>query len=241
MISVDSQLDMVKMNEFLELCKPETRKKMFAIILTELARAGRNEVIKQMPSRFTIRRPGGKWNITTGIRMTAAQKSQANPTSLVYTKDWYMKEQEAGGNRLAASTLHFPLVVKGGMRMVSMHVLPVPLRPPQGSMPSSSRVTPKALMPRSLLADSKAFVIQNKNGNLILVTYKKAGEWKNIRGTDMQRREAARLKLWYVLINSEKIPPRLKMADTVRSIVASELEQVARAVLAKQSKNLMRG
>ncbi len=63
--------------------------------LTVTAHEGRKEVVAELPDRFHIRTP---WT-AKGVRATAANRRDRDPSAAVSTKDWYMADQEAGGER----------------------------------------------------------------------------------------------------------------------------------------------
>lgn len=61
--------------------------------VNRMAFEGMYEVRRQMPDRFTLRRP---W-VQKGVRVEKGTKR--NPEAGVYTKQWYMEDQEAGARR----------------------------------------------------------------------------------------------------------------------------------------------
>lgn len=70
--------------------------------LTKTAHTARKEVARQMPQRFILR---SHWP-QRGLRVTPANKNDANPTASVYTKDWFMADHETGGVRRPRSSGH---------------------------------------------------------------------------------------------------------------------------------------
>lgn len=63
--------------------------------LTVTAHEGRKEVVAEMPDRFHIRTP----RTPKGVRVQQAQRRDKSPSAAVFTRDWYMQDQEAGGTR----------------------------------------------------------------------------------------------------------------------------------------------
>ena len=68
--------------------------------LTQVAHAGRVEVVAEMPDRFTLRSP----RVQKGVRVRAAKKDALS--AAVYTMDWFMEDQESGDTRRAKNGGH---------------------------------------------------------------------------------------------------------------------------------------
>lgn len=69
----------------------------WVLALNRTSAEGQREVRAELPSRFQLRRD---WT-AKGVRTKLATK--ANPVALVFTMDWYMRQQEEGGDRIPLS------------------------------------------------------------------------------------------------------------------------------------------
>lgn len=181
----------------------------WVLALNRTAAEGQSALRANLPRRFTIRRP---W-VANGIRTKVATK--ANPVALVFTKDWFMAQQEAGATRqpARASMLYVPsLSVREGESA-------------QGEVMKGMR--PRTLLAAAARADKRQKRRYRKEGQDYakpLAFIATMGDGK--RGLFI-RRDHSRLPivLLYTLQESVKIPPRWGFERTTAGVADKHLRR----------------
>lgn len=131
MIKPDLSVDLSEAEELLKALSPRNVSKPIRHALNNTALAARDAVRKDMPNRFTIRRP---WAVR-GIGAEFAKSG--NLEAAVFSRDAFMRDQEEGGVRSGARARSIPVG-----RMRALH---------------SSRVIPKALRPQAIMNKKNVF------------------------------------------------------------------------------------
>jgi len=125
------------------------------LALNRTAAEAQTTIKEELPQKFTLRRD---W-VSQGLRLQVATKGR--PVALVFTKDWFMEDQETGAERTPtkAPTLFAPTkVVRAGEDLSGE--IPADLRPKalmrqikQGGRPRRGQIGPQmASMPKPFIA-----------------------------------------------------------------------------------------
>ncbi|EPY01378.1 phage tail protein [Magnetospirillum fulvum] len=181
----------------------------WVLALNRTAAEGQERVKADLPSRFTLRRD---W-VAKGLRTAFATKSR--PVAMVYTKDWFMEDQEAGGDRSPAKspTMFIPsLEVREGGSF-------------EGQIKKGMR--PKALMKAVGKADGRATRRYRKPGGEYAKPLPFIIKMKNGKQGLFIRRDHKRLPivLLYTLQASVKIPPRWSFGVTTQGVADKVLRR----------------
>lgn len=128
--------------------------------VTDLANAARDEVIWDLPNKFTLRTAWWKPGSMYGFNVQRASKTM--PMATIYTRAPWMQLQETGG-----------------VKRSSAHRLAMPTRGDGGIRRTTRDLVPKNLKPGAL--GSKAFVMHTKRGFDMLAMRTGRGKTSKLR------------------------------------------------------------
>lgn len=190
----------------------------WVLALNRTAAEGQVAVRNEMPSRFTLRRD---WT-ARGVRTKLATKS--TPVALVFTKDWYMEQQEAGATRQPRSgTLFIPgksMLVREGQKshgQVIASMRPRPLM--RKAQKEIWRVSKTRAAPGQKQASHRTpypFLMEYRGFN---------GLWIRTRGGSEAGGDKSPIDLLYVIADSAKIPQRWGFERTTIRVADAHLRR----------------
>jgi hypothetical protein len=191
-----------------------------ALALTTTAWEGAAEVKAKLPEHFTLRRP---W-VAKGIRVERADMRASNPSAKIYTRDWFMEDQETGGSRRArgAHGLMVPTnaIRKGGTPQGA------PLKRPRTLVKQAKRAAEAAAARRG-----QPFRGSYRKPTPFLVDLGDEGRMNLKPGIYIRRssgpRETSRhpLLMLYRTIDRATLPPRWRFQATVSAVAARRLRK----------------
>ena len=191
----------------------EARQVPFALAasLTQIAGDGRDEVVRTLPERFTLRRD----RVARGLRIKPASKRTLE--ALVFTRNWYMADQQVGAVRRtrsgAARFVPSLNVREGG---VFRGEIRRGLRPKQllrGIDLDAPRPLRRKRKSRGRKAAAKPFLARTRTGKVGL-----------FRRTGTPARAA--IERLYTLEDAVTVKPRLGLDETVGGVAAKRFRQV---------------
>ncbi len=187
-----------------------------AMALTNVARDARDEVIRELPDRFTIRT---QW-VKKGVRFKPADKKDANIVSRVVDMDAFMAIQETGGDKIKYSGVDFAI--------------------PIGARPTPESTTTPRNWPRQLLQRlGKGYFIAPITGRSVYAR-SRADEnvvrrlWnKQVENADVgtmalwHRRGKKRypIDLIYIFKDTVHVKPRFEFFNTVKKVKSMKMAQ----------------
>ncbi|MDR2054644.1 MAG: hypothetical protein LBQ10_02050 [Desulfovibrio sp.] len=154
MLKLDLTADVTGVSLFLNQLRAQRAAKAIAEALNKTALSARDAVRKEMPRRFTIRRP---W-VLHGIGIRYARSGSLR--AAVFSRDAFMRDQEYGGIRRGSASQIIP---RGRMAIIKQ-----------------SRVLPKSMQPKALMEKKnvsyeagKLFERRDKNRIELLYQFRK--------------------------------------------------------------------
>jgi hypothetical protein len=181
-----------------------------ALALTRTAQDAREEIKRELPSRFTIRTP---W-VAKGIRYTPATKRSL--TATVSDIDPFMRIQETGGEK---RSIHRRVFDYGDYIAI-----------PIDARRNKRDVVRKEDWPQHLV---EPFVIHARDGRIYLAVHALS---KRIRGGGGKfgiGKKVGGTRIMYVLVKRESIHARFGFVDTVRKVVRDRFDLNFRAAIAQ--------
>lgn len=195
-IGVKSNID--RLIASLDAFSPDQFPFAVAKALTKTAQDARDEVRKEMPAHFTLRRT--KF-ILSGITIEPARKDHL--VALVLDRQAFMAKQEYGELRVPTLGGHFIAIPMSGVRPTPHSLVPTELRP--RNLPRAAYATSKKTgMPYASRKGPKgaAFILRADSGLNYLV-----------------RREGGSLQFLYLLKPEADVKPRLRLAEITMEVV----------------------
>lgn len=190
----------------------------WVLALNRTAAEGQAAVRGEMPSRFILRRD---WT-SRGVRTKVATKSA--PVALVFTMDWYMEQQEAGGTRTPQSgKLFIPgrsLLVREGQKahgQIIASMRPGPLM--RKAQKEIWRVRKKRAAPGQVQPTHRTpfpFLMEYQGVN---------GLWIRTRGGSEAGGNKSPIDLLYLIVDSAKIPQRWGFERTTSRVADAHLRR----------------
>lgn len=167
--------------------------------LTVTAAQVQQEVRKNMPERFTLRR---QW-VVNGIRIEKATKD--NLTATVYSKDAFMGRQEVGGTKVPKFDNHLAIPMRAVRRtktgMINAADLPSNLGKAEFSVKRGKQMAPRRGAGGSvfkLVSNGRTYLCRRRNGQV---------------------------ELLYLLVPNAQVKKRLGLGDDAKKIARLKFAQ----------------
>jgi hypothetical protein len=178
--------------------------------LTVTAQQARDEQQKEMPQRFTVRRP---W-VLKGVRIEPATKT--NLRSVVKDIDPFMAIQETGGTKTSINHRVFDWG----------EYLAIPL----DARKSKRDIVDKRDWPKNLI---DPFILTARDGRKYLAVHDIAvGKGtRSVRTARGKQKRITGTRLMYVLVKRETLLPRLQLRQTVARVVDQRFTPNLRAAI----------
>ena len=182
--------------------------------LTKTAQDAQQEVMRQLPERFTIR----TGFLKSGVRYRPADKNDRNMVSRVVDLDSFMALQETGGDK----------------RQYSGKDMAVPI----GARPTPLSTTPLSKWPSALLAKlGRGYFVAPLTGKAIATrSQAEKNAFRRRFGRDMTQWDVGKVALWkrrgqqrlpidliYLFEDVVHIKPRFGFCDTVKKVARQQL------------------
>lgn len=209
MISIDVTANLEPLITKLEMLGSRQLPFSIALTLTRTAQQAQQEIIGELPSRFTIRRD---W-ILKGVLFEKANKTTL--TAMVYDRDEFMLKQEVGGTRVNIEGRPYMAIPLDTARAGNAHGALVRPKYKIGNLgPISS--------PKKRVPGAKAFFIQAKDGRAYIFYRERPGKRRGGRGGADTTAGAFPI---YVLKAEAKYKDRFEFYKTVKKVVDDNLEK----------------
>jgi hypothetical protein len=176
-----------------------------ALTMTRLAMESQQEIIRELPDRFTLR------NSRTAQGVRYEQATKANLTSRVYDIDYYMLKQEFGGKQVNIGGKKYLAVPMPRIRVTERDLI--------RAVDQIENLGPIKRPDQAGIPGGKAFIIDAKDGRKYIAV-------RDRPGRRLKNGNSAGIRLIWVLKAATKYNDRFEMGKTVQGVVRKRLQAI---------------